>query len=272
MVKIIFSDMDDTFLASDKSVPAGNIRMLEEAEKRGILFVPCTGRNVNGIPSSLTSFSNVRYAVCCNGALVAEVDTGRIIHEIDVDKEEIHGLFAEIGDQRITFDLFADGRVYTAEDRWRYLDEIPVTEATRAHIKEVRTCYHGSVDEMIDAAGSICRINVFYLDDAGRDSTWAAVDSRPDLTRASSQPCNVEITHKDADKGTGLVWLCNYLDIPVADSIAFGDSSNDTPMLIAAGDGVAVANALPSCCAASDHRTLSNEEGGVGRYILGLPG
>lgn len=270
MVKIIFSDMDDTFLAADKSIPPENLHMLHEAEKRGIQFVPCTGRNVNGIPSALKSFSNVAYAVCCNGALVAETDTSRIIHEIDVDKHEIHELFDEIGNQRITFDLFADGCVYTAEDRWHYLDEIPVTESTRSHIKEVRTCYHGSVDEMIDAVGAICRINVFYLDEAGKDATWAAVDSRLDLTRASSQPCNVEITHKGANKGTGLVWLCDYLNIPVADSIAFGDSSNDIPMLIAAGDGVAVANALPSCCAASDHRALSNDEGSVGRYILDL--
>lgn len=268
MVRLIFSDMDGTFLASDKSIPSLNMQMLEKAASLGIQFVPCTGRNINGIPRELSALPNVSYAVCCNGALVAELATGRIIHEIDIDKDEVHQLFARFAHLPITFDLFADGRVFTAEDRWHYLDEISLDEATRHHIKEVRTCYPGPVDEMIDACDSICRINIFYLDDRSRNQVWEEIDSCPDLIRASSQPCNIEITRAGADKGSGLAWLCSHLDVQISDSVAFGDSSNDIAMLRAAGDGVAVANALPECQAAADHIALSNDEAGVGRYMM----
>ena len=270
MVELIFSDMDGTFLASDKAIPVENMQMLQDAASHGVQFVPCTGRNINGIPAELSRLSNVGYAVCCNGALVAELKTGRIIHEIDIDKNEVHQLFSKFRHLPITFDAFADGRVYTAKERWHYLDEISLDEATRCHIKDVRTCYPGSVDEMIDVVGSICRINIFYLDDRSRDQIWEEIDSRPSLIRASSQPCNVEITHAGADKGSGLAWLCSYLDVPISASVAFGDSSNDIPMLRAAGDGIAVANALPECRAAADHMTFSNDEAGVGRYMMEL--
>ncbi len=267
MVRLIFSDLDDTFLASDKTIPYPNRQMLEKAAARGIQFVPCTGRNMNGIPPALAEYECVHYAVCCNGALVADLDHGKILHEIDIEKEEVHRLFDALKDLPITFDLFADGHVLTAQNRWHHLDEIPVTEATRAHIKEVRTCYLGTTSSMIDAAGRICRINIFYLDDGTRDKVWKAVDSFPDLIRASSQPCNVEVTKVGADKGAGLLWLASYLGVPREETVAFGDSSNDIAMLKATGDGVAVANARPECLAAADHTAPENSNGGVGLYM-----
>ena len=267
MVRLIFSDLDDTFLATDKTIPEHNREMIEEAAARGIQFVPCTGRNTNGIPAVIAGYECVHYAVCCNGALVADLDHDKVLHEIDIEKEEVHKLFGALQDLPITFDLFADGHVLTAGDRWHYLDEIPVTEPTRVHIKEVRTCYPGDVTSMIDAAERICRINIFYLDNETRDAVWKVVDSFPDLIRASSQPCNVEVTKKGADKGAGLLWLADHLGVPVEETVAFGDSSNDIAMLKAAGDGVAVANARPECLAAADHIVQDNDKGGVGLYM-----
>ncbi|MDY3970981.1 MAG: HAD family hydrolase [Atopobiaceae bacterium] len=267
MVRLIFSDLDDTFLSADKTIPDANRALLEEASRQDIQFVPCTGRNINGIPASIAEYGCVHYAVCCNGALVADLDRGEVIHEVDIEKEEVRRLFRALEGLPITFDLFADGHVLTAEDRWRFLDEIPVTEPTRIHIKEVRTCYPGSVEDMIDAAKNICRINIFYLDNDTRDRVWEVVDSFSDLIRASSQPCNVEVTKNGADKGAGLLWLADHLGVPVEETVAFGDSSNDIAMLKAAGDGVAVANARPECLAAAEHIAQSNDKGGVGLYM-----
>ena len=186
-----------------------------------------------------------------------------------MDHALVHDLWHQIQGLEVTFDLFADDGVFTARDRWHVIDEMDVSEATRYVVTSVRTCCDKTVDQMIDAAGSICRVNVFYLTEKDKRAVWEAVDQRPELTRASSLPCNVEITHAGADKGAGLTWLCNYLGISPKDTIAFGDSSNDIAMLRAAGDGVAMANAFPECLAAADHVTASCQDSGVARYLMG---
>lgn len=52
-----------------------------------------------------------------------------------------------------------------------------------------------------------------------------------------------ELINRAFDKGTGLQRICEHLHIPVADSIAFGDSMNDAAMLEQAGVAVAMGNA-----------------------------
>ena len=52
-----------------------------------------------------------------------------------------------------------------------------------------------------------------------------------------------------------LLSLAQHLSIPAADTIAFGDSSNDLRMLRAAGTSVAMGNAAPEVRAACDYVT-----------------
>ena len=73
-----------------------------------------------------------------------------------------------------------------------------------------------------------------------------------------------------AHKGAGLRWLCAHLGVDVADTVAFGDASNDVTMLEAAGDGVAMANAILEAVAAADHTTSSCDDSGVARYLMPL--
>ena len=47
---------------------------------------------------------------------------------------------------------------------------------------------------------------------------------------------------KEAGKGSGLKFVCNYLNVPVENSIAAGDAQNDISMLEAAGLSVAMCN------------------------------
>ena len=269
MVKLVFVDMDDTFLTPEKTITPLNRQALDLAYERGIQFVPCTGRNYTGLPEELVSHPSVRYAVCCNGAIVRDLRENRNLHEVVMDHALVHDLWRQIQGLEVTFDLFADDGVFTARDRWHIIDEMDVSEATRYVVTSVRTCCDKTVDQMIDAAGSICRVNVFYLTEKDKRAVWEAVDQRPELTRASSLPCNVEITHAGADKGSGLSWLCDYLGVSTTDTIAFGDSSNDIAMLRVAGDGVAMANAFPECLAAADHVTASCQDSGVARYLMG---
>lgn len=267
MVKLVFVDMDGTFLDSSKSVTPENAAALDAAHRLGVQFVPCTGRNVGGLPTELVEHPCVRYAVCANGAVVVEVSTGRALREVAIEKGLVLDLYRHLCDRQITFDIFADSTVYSERERFPLIDGLDLSDATKAFVRSVRTVYDGSFEDQLARVGDVCRLNVFYSRQEDRDAVCSLIDSVPVLRRTSSLPCNIEITDRSAHKGAGLSWLCDYMGVSPQDCIAFGDGDNDCTMLMAAGDGVAMANACSSAIEAADHMTSSCDESGVARYL-----
>lgn len=267
MVKLVFVDMDGTFLDSSKRITARNAAALDAAWELGVQFVPCTGRNLAGLPRELLDHPCVRYAVCANGAVVADAGTGRTLRQVNIDKGLVLDLYRRLRERPVTFDLFADGTVYAERSRFHLIDRLALDEATKGFVRAVRTVYDAPFEEQLRRVGEVCRINVFYCGDEDRDAACALVDAEPSLRRASSLPCNIEVTDRAAHKGSGLRWLCEHLRVDPADCVAFGDGDNDRTMLEAAGDGVAMANACPEALAAADHTCPSCDDSGVARYL-----
>lgn len=272
MVKMVFSDLDGTFLTPDKIITAENRNMLDVAYARGVQFVPCTGRNLSDIPSELLAHPSVSYAVCCNGSLVVNAKTGCVLQETPIEKRTVLGLYNELSSLQITFDVFADRRVYTERSRFGYIDTVELSGPTRDFIKAGRTLFDCSMEELMTQTGPVCRLNIFYHTKEDCDLVWDAVDRHAELRRSTSLPCNVEITDACAHKGAALEWLCGFLGVSTADVVAFGDNENDTTMLRAAGDGVAMGNAVYACKLAADHLCASCTESGVSRYLMGRLG
>ena len=78
-IKLIATDMDGTFLDDAKHAPEENINALSECAARGIHIVPATGRIINAIPDEIQNLPGVRYIIAVNGAVVADLETGKII-------------------------------------------------------------------------------------------------------------------------------------------------------------------------------------------------
>ena len=55
MLKLVFVDMDGTFLNSAKKITPENLAAMDLAAQRGVQFVPCTGRNVNALPEAVAA-------------------------------------------------------------------------------------------------------------------------------------------------------------------------------------------------------------------------
>lgn len=81
--------------------------------------------------------------------------------------------------------------------------------------------------------------------------------------------CGLEITNENISKGAGPSFLCEYLGVPPAEVIAFGDGENDVSVMRVPGTGVAVGNAVPECRRACDvPLENTNNQGAVGSYVL----
>ena len=133
MLKLVFTDLDGTFVDSQKLVPERNAYVLDLAAERGVQFVPCTGRNANGILPELANHPAVRYAICCAGAIVFEVSgvtislsglaigslIGIVLNAILPDKDPFKGLPADSAaaeEFKAPMPLEADLTDFPAED------------------------------------------------------------------------------------------------------------------------------------------------------------
>ena len=83
----------------------------------------------------------------------------------------------------------------------------------------------------------------------------------------SSMDRMLEISHRDAGKGSGLLYVLQQLELDKNSAIAFGDGDNDADMLEQAGVGVAMANAMPLCMEKADYISKSNDEYGVAEVL-----
>ena len=69
------------------------------------------------------------------------------------------------------------------------------------------------------------------------------------------------------DKGEALKFLAEHYNIPIENTVAVGDNLNDLPMILAAGTGVAVENAVEEFKKHADDICPSCDDGGVADVI-----
>jgi hydroxymethylpyrimidine pyrophosphatase-like HAD family hydrolase len=76
-----------------------------------------------------------------------------------------------------------------------------------------------------------------------------------------------EISDYSVNKGRALKDVCNYLGVDPDHCIAFGDSRNDSEIILAAGLGVAMGNACDALKEVADYITTGVDEDGIARAL-----
>lgn len=268
-VSIVFADMDGTFLATNKSVPSGNMRMLDDLADRGIPFVPCTGRPVSGVPREVLEHPATLFAVGSNGAVVFDVRNSRRIHVERMDKRKVLALYERVRAEELhaTFDVFADGEVLAERGRYEAMGSYGIDEPTLAVLRQVRKPVDFLVPRIVERAECVEKVTCFWRAKEDRRALSRAIDAIGGFTVAHGHPKNFELQAKGVSKGSALLWLCDYAGVPVEESVAFGDETNDIPLLKAAGVAVAMANAVGGVLAVADHIAATNDDAGVAQYV-----
>lgn len=264
---LVLSDLDDSFLARDKSVPAQNLEALDLMAQRGVTFVPCTGRPVAGVPQALMDHPATRLAVGSNGGVIVDARMGEVLHRSTMSCEVVRAIYERVRHLDVTFDIFVPGHVYAERRRFDAMLGFGIDEANLRTIRSIREPREATVPEMLREATGVEKVTMYWATERDRDEAYEALASFAEVEPTTSHPRNIEFMATGTSKGSALVWICRHLGIEVARSVAFGDSANDIPMLEAAGTGVAVGNADERTKAAADRVCATCDEGGVGSFL-----
>ena len=93
-----------------------------------------------------------------------------------------------------------------------------------------------------------------------------------EITDPAHRCINGELINRKYDKGRGILRICEYLGVPVEDTIGFGDSMNDLEMIQTVGTSVCMENGAEALKKISDIVCPAVEEDGMAKAFeqLGL--
>lgn len=267
-IRLIAFDLDETLLNAEKILTARNRTALERAADKGILIVPTTGRLLKGVPAEIRDFPFLRYAVTINGAAVFDVTTGENLYSAEIPLDDAIEIMSYLDQFPIIYDCYQDNTGWMTRTMW---EQAEVFAPNAYYVRSIRTNRAPVPDlkEFLKERGnSVQKIQLFALDPVLRTTLLQEIPRRfANLAVSSSVTRNVEINHKDANKGAALLALASHLGLDRSQVMAFGDGLNDVSMIRAAGIGVAMQNAVEEVKAAADLITGSCEDSGVAQTI-----
>jgi Cof subfamily protein (haloacid dehalogenase superfamily) len=252
-VRLIATDLDGTLLRSDGTVSERTRRALERAQAAGAVLVLVTARPPRTLRAMAREIGVGGLAICCNGALVYDLDENRIVQHSPLRSEVARGLVVALREE-------APGVAFACELGTRYGWE-PGYLALKPSVRRQEGI---EADALLLCAEPVTKLIVRHPQLPIESLLAIACRLIGDAAHAThSSSSFVEVSAAGVQKGWALARLCSRLGVAASDVVAFGDMPNDLPMLTWAGLGIAVANAHPEVLEAAGETTLSNEEDGV---------
>ena len=267
-VKLIALDLDGTLLNSQKELTSRSKAALYCAASAGVLIVPTTGRFYGGMPEEIRLLPFVKYAVTVNGAKAADVKTGETIYKCELPYGQAAEIMAFLDEYPVIYDCYQDDDAWMSAGLKARIDDVVSDPHYRKMLHELRK----PVDDLRQTVSvrkcGVQKVQFFTKEPQVRKLLMEELPKRfENLCITSSVPDNVEINHKDANKGKALLALAEHLGIKREETLAFGDGLNDLSMLETAGVGVAMENACFEAKQIADRITLSCDKDGVAEII-----
>ncbi len=251
MVKIVFSDFDDTLIhyySNKNYFDSYQLEVLRKLHEKGILFCIVTGRSVSFFEQFPELLQYVDYILASNGAVIYDVEKKKFIHSILINDGSLKKIIQYTKEKKYKIILNSFEKRYQYDD-WSYV-----------------VC--DSYQERLDIS---CEQVVLSVKSDSLDKCCQFLSNLRDICVNNISNWNdyftLDINDILVSKGNSIKWLCQYLKISLDDSLVFGDGVNDVSMFEVAGKSVAVGNASDKIQQIASNVTLKCEENGVFKYL-----
>jgi Cof subfamily protein (haloacid dehalogenase superfamily) len=281
MIKCIASDMDGTLLNSYQQVSQENKEAILKAQDQGVEVVIATGRSYQEVRFILDEADLHCPVIGVNGAEVRTKE-GEILSATPIDKHVAKRAAEKLMEKDIYFEVYTNQGTYSLDPSKAVAIIVDIVVSANPEVKredvvkraEARTS-HGLVHQVEsydllfnDDSHQIYKLFGFAIDSDRREAAAASLEELTELAVSSSGHNNLEITHRNAQKGIALETFVKSKGIDISETMAMGDSFNDVSMLERVGRAVAMGNADYEIKTLCDVITATNDEHGVAKAIL----
>jgi Cof subfamily protein (haloacid dehalogenase superfamily) len=277
--RMVALDLDGTLLHSDHKMSTDTRDYLCQLDQRGFTVVIATGR------SATTVYEQVEHlnlphplpVVCSNGSrgLLCSVDGPGKISSQELFSYPVPESIAR-KTIALTKELGYVSQYYVGEHIYADPRQAHHLELTELYMKLTgsKTIYVEDDFEAVMKLGLPSKQLVFCRpeeQDAMVEAFQIAFRDEAYLIRGKSATIIrgnlgwfLEILHPEVCKGFGLKSMCQHLNIPIQDVVAFGDGDNDYEFIQMAGKGIVMKNGGDVCKKVADEVIdFTNNEDGV---------
>jgi Cof subfamily protein (haloacid dehalogenase superfamily) len=265
-IRLVLSDVDGTLVTPEKDLTSKTIKAVERLKSEGILFTVTSGRPPRGLLMLIEPLNLMAPLGAFNGGVIVDHEL-ETLQELTV-RDEIVGPIIEI--------FFANGLsvwVYQGAD-WFVLDLRGPHVAHESEVCQFRPSLLESFDSI---RGNIVKVVGVSDDPAVVAAVTAELDKSyaHEVSATSSQSFCIDVTHRDANKGSVVKYLANALSLDTQEIATIGDMSNDLLMFKVAGVSIAMGNATEDVKQQATHVSTGNDDEGfanaIDNFILNRP-
>lgn len=259
--KLLAVDMDGTVLNSQKKISPRTKSAITELMKRGVYVVVSTGRNLAELADYRDDFKAMNYGIVISGGMIYDFFNDKPVKIHAVDEPTIFKL--------IDFGLETRAMIHLHTVHKSIAREVDIQNMAAFDMGIYQSMFDRICERCDDCKefvrahpGEVIKVNLYHRDKKSRDKNFERIKPL-NLSISYAEAFNLEMSPANITKGSGLVELCDFLNIDVAETVAIGDADNDKEILQTAGFSVAMGNASDEIKNLADFVTLDNDNDGV---------
>jgi len=255
-ISLVVSDVDATLITPEHEITALAQKAVRDLHEKNIAFTIASSRPPRGLYSFAEQLNLTEPFAAFNGGVIQKPN-GETILKHSLSREICEAAFA------ITEELGIGLWLYCDHD-W-HVDKI-----TTFVEREQKTIGFNAVVEpdLTDVFGTAAKL-VIVGDPAlvARAEPMALAEFGAEVSATKSKPRFLDITAKQAHKGSVINELAGFLKIPTAEVAVIGDGLNDVLMFEQAGFSIAMGQARDEVKRAANVVTGANTEEGFARAM-----
>lgn len=254
-IKALFFDIDGTLVSfKTHKIPQSTVDALTEAKRNGVKIYISTGRpkmiinNLSQIEPLIDGY------ITTNGARCFVGDT--TVCEHPISQEDVDKVVADA--ERNDYPVIVVGEKHLAIHHLTPIVNDIFVKGLGVDCLDFQT----DIDDL--KGENILQLTPFCTE----EQETKLMPTLQNCTSGRWHPAFTDITAGDADKGKGLHAMAKFLNLNIAETMAFGDGGNDITIIKEAGVGVAMGNARDHVKEIADYVTSSVDEDGVKNALL----
>ena len=249
-------DLDETLLGPDHAISPRNLHAVKQAQAKGVTIVLASGRMNSNMKRFAAQIGLNGPLISYNGAMVRHAVTDETWLHQRISPALAAPLLDFCAPRQLQLNFYLDDKLYTAQDSpWIQLYQ-KRTGVQAELVPDFYTRFRS------DSPTKLIIVDTPEKTDALLAPFRAEYGANLYITKTTAE--YLEFMPAGVDKGRALALVAERLNIPQTQTVAFGDSWNDVPMIEWAGLGIAVANARPELLAVADRIVGRSDADGVG--------